>query len=395
MPVLDRERMKQYRNHLGLTQATLGDLVDCEEKYIGRIERGERSPDANLAVRIDAALRQKWNENETVSTAMGEYKTILFFDPGKHEESRDRIDSLLHYDPREDGLYMINRWSPARLLTKERLSIEVSSIRPKQTWFKKKQWDDAVAAAKAKKLAGDVCYLIDYLTIDHRESQFGEHFRMTITPCDYSEHIATKDLLARNPNVRARIGELMEEDTREYARKSLPSSIAINVVVLSTKNNFLAVKRSSAVQDAKNLWTVGPYETMTLKPDTPAKRKDLLKIEDFFELAERCIREEVGLEPNQYGEVVISWFGYYLPLARGHIVAQTRLSVSEDEALDCASSSHSVFEAERWEWIPFNRESISQYVANRKGPLADKNWLDQSRLSFCEAWRMRQVLSLK
>src|SRR5688572_14769920 len=92
MPVLNTEKMKQYRRHLGLTQATLGQLVRCEEKYIGRIERGERSPDADLAVRLDEALRRKWNENQTVIAAMGEYTTILLFDP-RDDEVRRKSDS--------------------------------------------------------------------------------------------------------------------------------------------------------------------------------------------------------------------------------------------------------------------------------------------------------------
>lgn len=77
MSRIDLNRMKQRRKDLGLTQAVLAALAHCDEKYIGRIERGERQPAAALEVIIEAALKKKWNENETVKAARGEYETIF------------------------------------------------------------------------------------------------------------------------------------------------------------------------------------------------------------------------------------------------------------------------------------------------------------------------------
>ena len=77
MSRIDLNRMKQRRKDLGLSQDVLAALVHCDEKYIGRIERGERQPAAALEVKIEAALKKKWNENEIVKAARGEYETIF------------------------------------------------------------------------------------------------------------------------------------------------------------------------------------------------------------------------------------------------------------------------------------------------------------------------------
>ena len=300
-------------------------------------------------------------------------------------------DHPLEYDPSTDGLYAINRWSPARLLTRDRLSTVISTTRPEFPWFAESEWTKEVAAQIAQKHAGDMCYLVNY-EIDHRESHYGQRFRMAIAPCSYAEHLATKELLQRHPDIRQQIGQLLQQNPRQYVHNACPSSIIINVVIISDKRRLLAVQRSTAVQDARNLWTVGPCEGMIFRPPIPGTNQGSFEQEDLFGLAERCLREEIGLEPEHYASgIVVSWIGLKLELVRGHVVAQVKLAIPEEEALTLASRSHSIFEANRFEWLPFNTEHINSFIVHGNGPLADRDWIQDARLAFQETWRMWDV----
>lgn len=50
------DRIKIYRKYLGLTQETIASRAKINEKYYGRIERGESCPTIEFAVRICDAM---------------------------------------------------------------------------------------------------------------------------------------------------------------------------------------------------------------------------------------------------------------------------------------------------------------------------------------------------
>lgn len=295
------------------------------------------------------------------------------------------------YDSRQDGLYVINRWSPNRLLTPDRLVTNVDRLQRAITWFDTDEWTTEVAKQAKNQKAGDVCYLVDY-RVDHQESPLNQEFYMTLAPCDYSEHFATVALLEKYPEIHKQIKQCIEDNPKEYARQACPSLIAINVVVLSDEGNFLAIERSTAVDTARGLWTVGPFETMTLsRQRRPGDRR-----EDLFELAERCLWEELGLKPQHYGEIVISWIGFLASIVRGHVVAQVKLTITEEEAKNrILTEAEHIQETETVEWMPFNKKNISRIIANRESALDGREWIDQARLALQETWRMRSVLNLE
>ncbi len=50
------KRLREVRQHMGISQMELGDRIKVTATYIGRIERGERSPSLPTIARIAQAL---------------------------------------------------------------------------------------------------------------------------------------------------------------------------------------------------------------------------------------------------------------------------------------------------------------------------------------------------
>jgi len=60
--VLFRDILKKLRKEKGLTQKKLAEKADINEKYFGRIERGESSPTFNTILKLCNALEIKIDE---------------------------------------------------------------------------------------------------------------------------------------------------------------------------------------------------------------------------------------------------------------------------------------------------------------------------------------------
>ncbi|NUP50812.1 MAG: hypothetical protein HOW97_26405 [Catenulispora sp.] len=297
---------------------------------------------------------------------------------------------IFKFDPGAVGLYPINRWTAARMLEPSSLEMRIVSDRPTQQWCDPTEWR-RIATELAEKHSGEVAYLTDFV-IDHRESEYGGNFCYTVTPCDYSEHLATLTYLREHHEVQARIKEAFAGGrVADFARTSPPSLIKINVSVLNRDNRFLAIQRSAAVETKKGLWTVGPNETMILsKRPVPGRTA-----EDLFGLAERCLREELGLEPRTCGPVRISWIGYESTTATVKVFAQVRTRLSGADVLEIMSTAHGLFEAQDAIWLPFNRRAVADIIRNwEQGDSARRRWSSSAPLALQELWRMRRTLQM-
>jgi hypothetical protein len=302
---------------------------------------------------------------------------------------RQRSSGPLGFDPTTVGLFVINRWSAGRPLHRNLLKTTVSESRPHaQKWFDEQRYAEILAAI-ALDHDGATCYLTDF-RIDHRESRAGEFFCVTLTPARYSEHLATSRYLRENPETYARISAaLASGDLREFAHGAPPASVKINVAILSLSNKFLAIQRSSAVDEKKNLWTVGPNEVMRPPGAQPGYK------EDFFLLAERGLREELGLEPYDYGPISISWIGYYLPNVSVKVYAQVLTRLTEHDLMEKFGAAESIFEARELAWISFDHTHVMDVVRNwNRGDAEGRMWSDSAPLALQELWRMRSCLRL-
>jgi hypothetical protein len=298
---------------------------------------------------------------------------------------------VLDFDPASVGLHPINRWTTARPLTRQNLEMTVSSNRPKQTWLNDEELTLLAESFRRQHKSGDTGYLVDY-EIDHHESRRGQVFRYTVTHCKYWEYLATCQYLQDHPQARSKIWETFESGhTLAFARTAPPSSVKINVSITSPEGNALIVQRSGAVDLKKGLWTVGPNETMILRQfPTPGTQ-----MEDFFGLAERCLREELALEPADYGPINISWLGYDVNTAQVKVYAQARSHLPQRELEHRMADAHGLYEVQSRAWLPLNRQTMADVIQNwEKGDSKGRHWSASAPHALQELWRFRKALML-
>jgi hypothetical protein len=310
----------------------------------------------------------------------------------------DSAEDLLSYDVRLDGLFALGVWSPSRRLDASRLLTDTIEFdaRPAQPYVDELALSKAVRE-KSTTASGATIYLTGF-RIDHRESDETQYCRIRQAPSIYPEVLAIEELRIHHPLLLEECDRAVERDVREYLTNAVPSSLAVNLVVLSSENDqLLCVERSAAVDSGVGWWTVGVFETM--------KQGDLNRpgtAETVYTLAIRGLNEELGLVAADYHPIQISWIGIYRPILRGHVVAVLKLRISKAEALDRARAAHSGYEHAVMEWIPLRRPLIQEFIQARNmvqpGKAGstfnanDRPWVEQSRLAVLEAWRFRNAL---
>lgn len=302
------------------------------------------------------------------------------------------------YDVRQDGLFRLGTWSPARKLEPSRLITEIVSAenRPVQPYI-----DQAALAAaveeRSRTASGATVYLTGF-RIDHRESDETQYCRIRQAPSVYPEVLAVEDLRIGRPELLEDCDRAVEHNVADYLGTAVPSSLAINLVVISSDNDeLLCVERSAAVDSAVGWWTIGVFETMKQSdPNRPGAS------EDIYGLATRGLNEELGLHPGDYNPVQISWIGIYRPILRGHVVGVVKLKIPKKEVHARVRAAHSAYEHAAIEWVPlrsplvqeFNR-AVRAVYPGKVGSTIEVNhrvWLEQSRLAIQEAWRFRNAI---
>ncbi len=317
-----------------------------------------------------------------------------------YHKIRSGVDShrSLGYDVREDGLYCLGDWSPARKLQPSRLITETmpEKSRPKQPYIDRRALANAVRR-QSRQASGATLYMTGF-RIDHRESDETQYCRVRQEASTYPEVLAIEHLRIRRPDLFDECDKAVEHDVRAYLDTAVPSSLAVNLVVLSAKNDeLLCVERSAAVDSAVGWWTVGVFETMKQPdPNRPGSS------EDIYGLAVRGLNEELGLQPGDYQAIQVSWVGIYRPILRGHVVAIIKLKISREEARTRTRAAHSGYEHAAIDWVPLRHPLVRTFIRAKRRTYSDKvgstldvnnrTWLEQSRLAVLEAWRFRNAL---
>ena len=169
-----------------------------------------------------------------------------------------------------------------------------------------------------------------------------------------------------------------------------PSNIVINVTVLSRTGNLLLLQRAEKARVWPSRFQVGPHETMNWTSAGEAA-------ESCFDLAERALREEVGLDDPElyYEKIVFSWFGYYLPNASAYFFAHVRTRLTRHEILERIDSCEGRWEMKDVEWLDLHenrvlkRDTILDILSTwREGPY--RSDLDSQQ----RAWLPHAVMSL-
>lgn len=316
---------------------------------------------------------------------------------GKLAESTTSPE-IFDYDVRQDGLFPLGVWSPARKLEPSRLLTETvpADNRPMQPYLDQTAFAAAVEA-RSRVASGATVYLTGF-RIDHRESDETQYCRIYQAPSTYPEVLAIEDIRIQRPELFEECDRAIEHDVRDYLSMAVPSSLAVNLVVVSSENDeLLCVERSAAVDSAVGWWTIGVFETMKQSdPNRPGAPEDL------YGLAARGLNEELGLQPRDYNPIQISWIGIYRPILRGHVVAVLKLKISKEEVHARVRAAHSGYEHAAIDWIPLRLPLLQAFNQaariirpNKVGfaiELHGRTWIEQSRLAIQEAWRFRNAI---
>ena len=283
------------------------------------------------------------------------------------------------------GVVAINEWSPARPLTADNLDLEVVSA-PIQDWCDATQlqalrdacWDEGGRSAT----------MVDY-DIDHRESLYGQTFRMRVAHSYYADFLALRAYADSHPEFRPALRERFSTGSpTDTLKSSAPSIIAINVSLVSGSKRVLAIKRSRAVATYQGFWSLGPAETLSTASPVPGDEEDL------FTLGYRCLHEEVGLRAEKVRRLIISWIGFDLNWLLTLVLGLAVCDLSTDDIDNCIGTAHSSFEAECWEWLPLNRATLSEirdrYAYDRRGRV----WIPSAAVAADELWRMHRALTM-
>lgn len=200
--------------------------------------------------------------------------------------------------------------------------------------------------------------------------------------------MAVHDYFAARPGDALSVLERLEDEpVRRMIRAAPPSIVAVNVTVTSADGFVLAMQRSAAVARWQNQWSLGPYETMILPTGRPGES------EDFFGASERCLREEVGIDPGRdYGDIVVSWMGYWVPSALVHVVAHTRSNLTRTQIEERIGASHRAFETEWIAWIPESRAALAALVASHPIDADGRRWMGAAPIAAEQYWRCRPLL---
>jgi len=303
---------------------------------------------------------------------------------------RDRRDGHpLRFDPTTVDFFMLDQWSAQRPLARQRI-VQVTR-EPIGDRMALQSWCDPVELRAIKEALADhggpACTLVD-LEIDHRESERGQQLRLTFEPSVYGDFLAVGEYFRRHPHELSMVtARLQDEDTRLLVQCAPASVVAVNVTVRSDDGHLLAIRRSSSVRTSQNIWTLGPNETMNLPSLRPGDN------EDFFELSQRCLREEVGLEPTaDYGAILVSWMGYNVPAALVHVVAHVTSRLGRAAIEERLAASHGAFESERVAWIPDHKRALEQIIHHHRKDHEGRSWIDSAPLAAQQYWKSRPEL---
>jgi len=305
----------------------------------------------------------------------------------------------ISYDPVEDRLYMLGEWSPARRLTADRLVTRTVTMADRSPSSLVDPHVLTQAKAANAGHSGDIVYLSSF-RLDHRESADTQECRVTLSESDYVEVRAIEHLRKSSPGHLARCDEALARGPRAYLEQAVPSSIAINILPVIERTDVLCAQRSGAVDNGVGLWTIGIFEAMKRSdPHTPGRS------EDFFGLAYRALEEELGLRPQDCGQIELTWLGIYGPLLRGHVVAVVPVRLGRADLIDRAHSADSSYEHLSFDWLALRRETVLEFIdAPRVArpdevgsalEVSDRLWIEQSRLALREAWRFRSCLDIE
>jgi hypothetical protein len=303
--------------------------------------------------------------------------------------------ALFRYDFTSIGQFQLGSWSINHPLQSFELKI---SDPPAQTWC-----DERLLEAKRLEIhreGGPAWFLTDF-EVDDKESAQSQIFRATFAPSTFRDFQAISHLLREDQDLASELLARASEQNglRSLVRGSPKTAFGVQVNVVSRQETFLAFRRSMTVGEHQGLWMLGCGETMsesdlmesTHQSDQPS----------FIPFCQRALREEVGLEPSDYGEIRISWLGLNLLQGSNLLVAHVESNLSENQIERRISQCPGTHEMTELDWYSFRNGQIrdlikemelSDIASKKRTKLLPRHWVPGQLLVLKELLRVHPAL---
>jgi hypothetical protein len=299
------------------------------------------------------------------------------------------------WDPSSIGFYRITEWNASRRLDRDHVgSVQTETNPAPQDWVDQSLLDSYLDAARARR-PGSICPTLVRYQEDTREAQ-GQELILWVAESRYCHNVAIGNLLKERHDLYDKLVARLSSNEKKgegldwLIEHSPRSNIAINVTVSSNDNHVMLIRRPRSATTWADVFQVGPHETMNWAE--PGKEYK----ENCFELAHRALWEEVRLRPNDLvgGEVVFSWFGYYLREAQAYFFAHAKTGLTRNELIRRAEKAQSAFEIADIEWIELTKSNVRDVINSWYSPWEHapdrngRNYLPHAAVSLTQLFRV-------
>ena len=309
------------------------------------------------------------------------------FFTNKYHRLRSKLEKHHDFHAEEIKFLQLNAWSERRQLTEDKVMVSFDDRPWDQNWC-----DDEELKHLKNNLEnqGGSSSTLRSISIDHRESESGQQLKLSFAPSMYGDLISVAEYFRRHPDgIDHVLKRFSHENTKDVIHGAPQSVASMNVTIMTADLKLLAVHRSGAVQTSPNAWTLGPNETML--GAIPASGG----VETPFELARRCLDEEVNLAVLDSDRLQISWVGYDVPNAQLSFVAHFRTHLRSSEVEQRMAESHASFEFDQIAWIPANNKTVHKIISSIRSQKPDEDgrlWFRNAALAAHEWRRWRRAL---
>lgn len=114
--------------------------------------------------------------------------------------------------------------------------------------------------------------------------------------------------------------------------------------------------------------------------------------EDIFRLVRRGLKEELGLDPEDYGKIIVTWLGWSEHAAGFAGIGIVRTNLPEAEVDQRRSGCHSIYEHDLSAWLSMNRKNLVKLMARQGAPDGSSPWIAHTPLIASELWRCKDQI---
>lgn len=354
---LTRQQFRPKRASLNISG--LANITTTPRNLMAQILSGELLPDL-------AALRRILKAADTPTREWPAWEARLegLTGAGRNEVTRRHS----YYQPTNDDLYEINRWTRAMPLQEVNNHIHV---RQPRTSLQLPREVQRRAADFAQLYRGQVSCVTAIGEVDWNEGHLPDVYDLDVVVAPYCDAIAQREVLEAKGEWGAELRMLAgNADWNEIIERLPRCAIAAQVAVVTADSFALAGLRSANVKNYRSQWSLGINETMKAPSGEAA--------ENFFDLTARAMKEELGIGDADVSDTQIDWFGLCLDCQMFYVFSSVAVRLDCRGVARSHGQARDARELAALEFIPLPDVDA---IVDGGGSPDGKPWLHHARLS--------------